>query len=238
MWSQLNDWTADGRPDENAYNNCGPESVAACLRYLTGIELPADYIKDVMYGEKHLGYTDVPHLVQFLQAKCLVPCETYSGNAATLLQPVVRRAINAGNPIIVLYFWTLSNPASGHFCPVVSYDELGCARANVWNGQMEYWNWNKFEQWQKLGIAIVLKRVRASDLQPRRAGGGNGVEQNVATEAGVKGEALPAPQDDVAQGGATRGLELDPLVGRMRAMLAEARFHQREAATRHQMLAG
>jgi hypothetical protein len=177
-WSQLYDWTADGRPDENRLNNCGPESVADCLKYLTGIELPADYIKDVMYGEAYTGYTFIPPIVDFLQKKCEVPCAVYSDNLASAmggrstgstgaharLQPVVQQALEVGHPIIVLFFWKLEEPESGHFSPIVACDEYGCTRANVWNGQMETWSWDTFEHWQKLGSAIELQRVRAPDL--------------------------------------------------------------------------
>jgi hypothetical protein len=203
-WTQLNDWTADGRPDENRFNNCGPESVAECLKYLTGIELPADYIKDVMYGEAYTGYTNIPPIVDFLQKKCAVPCEVYSDDLAsamggrstgstpahTRLQPVVQQALDAGHPIIVLFFWKLEEPNSGHFCPIVACDEHGCTRSNVWNGQMETWSWDTFEQWQKLGSAIELKRLRAPDL-----------------------------------GAGMRGLLGDPLMQRMLAMQAEARAY-------------
>ncbi len=163
-WNQLNDWTADGLPDKNRLYNCGPESVAECLKYLTGVELPADYVKDVMYGEGYVGETDVPHMVSFLQDRCQVPCEVHSGNANTLLQPVVRKAIDNGNPIIVLFFFTLNDPSSGHFSPVVAYDETGCTRSNTWNGLQETWDWATFEKWQKLGNCVALLRTRADDL--------------------------------------------------------------------------
>ena len=140
-WSQLDDWTADGGPDENRLNNCGPESAAECLKYLTGVELPADFIKDAMYGEAYTGYTDVGHLVDFLQRRCEVPCEIHSGDGNSKLQPVVQQAIDAGHPIVVLYYWKLEQPNSGHFCPVIAYDQNGCTRANVWNRQLETWDW-------------------------------------------------------------------------------------------------
>jgi hypothetical protein len=163
-WTQLNDLTADGRLDENRFNNCGPEAVAECLKYLTGIELPADFIKDVMYGEAYSGYTDVPHLVNFLQKRCEVPCEVHGGEPD--LQPVIRAALDAGHPIIVLYYWKLELPASGHWCPVIGYDDKGCTRANVWNGKLETWDWATFKKWQKGGVAIVLKRTRPGELAP------------------------------------------------------------------------
>jgi hypothetical protein len=167
-YNQLDDWTVDADGiDENKENNCGPESIAMCLKYLTGVELPADFIKDAIYGQAHLGYTLIPDLVKFLQRRCQIPATTHSGDGATLLQPAVRAAIDAGNPIIVLYFMALDQPNSGHFCPVIGYDEGGCTRANPWGGVLEYQKWAEFEKWQKFGNAIVLKRVRAKDLGDR-----------------------------------------------------------------------
>jgi hypothetical protein len=165
MWNQMNDWTTDvDKTDENRENNCGPESVASCLKYLTGIELPADFIKDVMRGQAYMGYTFVSDLVKFLQEKSEIPCQVHSGDGRTQLQPVVRAAIDAGNPIIVLFFWDINLPESGHFSPVIGYQADGCTRHNVWGGKREFMPWPMFEAWQKFGTAITLKRTRAKDL--------------------------------------------------------------------------
>ena len=87
-----------------------------------------------------------------------------AGDANTVLQPVVRQAIDNGYPIIVLFYFSLSDPSSGHFSPVIAYDETGCTRANTWNGLRETWDWPTFEKWQKQGNCLVLKRTRAPDL--------------------------------------------------------------------------
>ena len=165
FYNQLKDWTVDvDGVDENAKNNCGPESVAMCLKYLTGVELPADFIKDVMKGPHYTGYTFTSDLTKFLEEKCEIPCEVHNGNAQTMLQPVVQRAIDNGYPIIVLYFWNINQPESGHWAPVIAYDSQGCSRMNPWGGVLEQWSWRKFERWQKYGHCIVLKRTRDKNL--------------------------------------------------------------------------
>lgn len=162
---QLNDWTLDdGGMNPNAENNCGPASVAMCVKYLTGLDLPSDFIKDVLYGENFLGYTFMNHLANFMQERAATRCELHSGDAHTLLQPIVRRSIDQGFPVIVLYFWRLEEPQSGHFAPVIGYDEGGCTRANPWGGKLEYWGWPMFEEWQKLGNCIVIQRKRDPQL--------------------------------------------------------------------------
>ena len=78
----------------------------------------------------------------------------------------MQAALDAGHPIIVLYYLKLELPASGHWCPVIGYDDKGCTRANVWSGQLETWDWATFQKWQKGGVAILLKRIRPSELAP------------------------------------------------------------------------
>lgn len=167
-FNQLKDWTTDvDQSDENAENNCGPESVAMCLKYLTGVELPADFIKDVMYSPTYTGYSFDDKLSEFMEKRCAIPVKVHSGDARTRLQPIVEGAIDAGFPIIVLYFWEIKKPESGHWAPVIAYDEEGCTRLNPWGGAAETWSWAKFEAWQKLGLCIVLQRARDPNLGSR-----------------------------------------------------------------------
>ena len=150
----------DNRINPNAENNCGPTSVAMVLEYLTGVDLPADLIKTMLYGLDFKGYTFMNDLSKFLRDRGGTESEIHTGDANTLLQPIVRQSIDNGYPVIVLYFWDINQPQSGHFAPVVAYDDTGCTRANPWGGVMEHWNWDKFEAWQKLGNCIVIKRKR------------------------------------------------------------------------------
>lgn len=169
LYNQLNDWTVDADGiDENRENNCGPESVAMCLKYLTGVELPADFIKDVVRGDGYKGYTFMTDLSGFLQRRCEVRCAVHTGDATTKLEATVKAALDQSYPIIVLFFWKLEQPESGHFAPVIGYDETGCTRANPWGGVLEKMTWAEFEQWQKMGACIVLERTRAHGLGAER----------------------------------------------------------------------
>jgi len=160
-WNQRTDGTGDGRVSENAANDCGPESAAECIKYITGVELQADYIKDAMYGEDYVGYSDVPHLCAFLNGRCAIPTESMAGDASTLLRPVVQKALSQGWPVIVLFFWDLSALSGGHFCPVVACDDQTMTRSNPWTGARERWSWLHFEMWQREGTAIVCRRQRS-----------------------------------------------------------------------------
>lgn len=164
LYDQNTDWTVDADGiDENRENNCGPESVAMCLKYLTGIELPADFIKDALYGQNYTGYSFMNDLAGFLRKRCEVKCDIHVSQDASL-QPVIQDAIDQGFPVIVLFYWRREQPESGHFAPVVGYDDKGVSRANPWGGQMEYMTWPDFEAWQKQNQCIVLRRRRVADL--------------------------------------------------------------------------
>ena len=164
-WNQRTDPGDGGEVSQNAMNDCGPESVAEVVWHLTGVELEADYIKDVIKGEGYVGYTSVADLSGYLNTRAGVPTRAYAGDATTKLQPVVQAALSAGCPIIVLFFWDL-NPASptyltgGHFCPVVACDDQVVTRSNPWTGQRESWSWAHFEEFQQMGTALVCLRRR------------------------------------------------------------------------------
>lgn len=160
IWNQLDDWTDDPNGDTNRWNNCGPQSVAMVTKYATGVELPGDFIKDVLYGEAYLGYTFTNDLARFLNTRADIPTDVYGGDANATLRPVVVDALRQGFPVIVLYYLALDKPASGHFCPVYAFNDDGCWRANPLGGKAEFQTWAEFERWQKQGVAIVCKRKR------------------------------------------------------------------------------
>ena len=158
-WSQLRDpfpWDV-----LNATYDCGPESVAECVAYLTGVQLEAEYIKGEMYNAQYVGYTDIVHLAGYLENKCAIPVQTYSGNAQTKLQPIVQKALSLYHPVIVLFFWDLQKLTGGHFCPVIACDEKVVTRSNPWTGATETWSWAHFEMFQQMGVALELKRKRS-----------------------------------------------------------------------------
>lgn len=164
LYNQMNDWTVDADGiDENRENNCGPESVAMCLKYLTGVELPADFIKDVLYGQDFTGYTFMNDLARFLQKRCEIRCDIRVAQDPDL-KPVIQKAIDSGFPMIVLFYWDRDKPESGHFAPVIGYDDKGTTRANPSGGKLEYMKWDEFESWQKGNQCMVLQRQRPDNL--------------------------------------------------------------------------
>lgn len=168
FYSQLDDWTTDiDGVDENKTKNCGPECLAMCLKWATGVELPADFIKDAMKGAGYVGVTTLADLAAFLTRRCEVPSDlTGPGDATTLLRPVVEGAITQGYPVIVLFSGNGVDLAEtvGHFMVVVGVDEAGAVCADPWGGKMRSLDWATFERLQRLGQALVVKRRRDDQL--------------------------------------------------------------------------
>jgi hypothetical protein len=148
-WSQLHDWTADGQQDENRIYDCGPECVAMVLKYLTGVELPADYIKDVMKGEGYVGYTSVDDLRGFLQRYCETPCEVITVSSQQQLLWHEWRYLVRGRPLIGLFSFSAPGAADGHFRAVMGMDPWTMVTADPWTGSRrveshgEHWAWSK-----------------------------------------------------------------------------------------------
>lgn len=159
-WGQLVDWTADAQPDENRSNNCGPESLAMCLKYLTGVELPSDYVKDVEYGEGFVGYTDTTHLERFLLRYANTHSRTIQVGSMRELLYAEWRHLLGGRPAIGLFSFSRPGAADGHFRPVVGMDMHSVYTADPWTakrrreGYAEHWAWSK-------GILTLIDRRRS-----------------------------------------------------------------------------
>ncbi len=166
FWSQLADWTADGGPDENRLNNCGPECVAMCLRYLTGVELAADTIKDTLYGQGYAGYTNVPDLERFLEQRCETAAETILCTSARDQAWHEWRYLRRGRPLIGLFSFSAPGSADGHFRCVIGQDRRHVYTADPWTGSRrvetidEHWAWSK-------GLLVGIERVRRLGGRPR-----------------------------------------------------------------------
>jgi hypothetical protein len=170
-WTQLNDPTWDGMPDENAALDCGPESVSAALYYLTGVNIPADSIKDATYGQGYTGYTDFGHMQSFLQERCTIPSGLLLATPVVLAQHI-RSWLDSGHPAVVLFWSDIARRSGGHFSPVFAYTSdssgalTGLVRHNVWGGIVETFTlsqWNAAVQINDQGIggALALNRRRS-----------------------------------------------------------------------------
>lgn len=156
-WDQTNDWTADGRPDENRFNNCLAECVAMCVWYIHGIELPADYFHDRVRGEGYTGYMYTSDGVMMLSRWGGVPAQDYSANVDDTLSRVCS-ALDDGRPTILLVRFN-DNPDSGHFVVAVGYDDSGLILADPYGGWQRRMGWQEFGEWYK-GWAIEVQRHR------------------------------------------------------------------------------
>lgn len=167
-WSQLTDWSVDQDGDQGRANNCGPQSVAAALHHLGMGEWGGDVIREIVaafFGGSQADYLQVEQLTKFLGRFAGIECDTYQGDGNTLLRPVVEESVMLGYPLIVLFAWDYDQfNATGHFLPVVGYDERGVYCHQVWGGGRVFMAWDEFEAWQKYGTAFRLRRRRSSQV--------------------------------------------------------------------------
>ncbi len=171
-WNQLNDVRADHRIDTNKNHNCGPESIAECLMYLTNVELPAGYIADVILGPDKVNVdTWNTQLADFIRNWSHIDVDDSNrGDSGA----AIRYAIDQGYPIIVLFYWDLAAVdrgdmanAGGHWCPVIAYDDHSVTRSNPWGGVKETWDWGQFNKYKQNNVYVILKRRRAIDAGDR-----------------------------------------------------------------------
>jgi len=158
FYSQLDDWKAN-LSDQNARNNCGPESVAMCLKFLTGVELPADLIKDAIYGEGYVGYTNVPDLEAYLRNYCETEAATILTTSAGNQAWGEWKYLKQGKPLIGLFSFSAPGANDGHFRAVIGQTRNTVTTADPWTGAKrvesiaEHWSWSK-------GLLIGIDRVR------------------------------------------------------------------------------
>ncbi|HEV3309869.1 MAG TPA: papain-like cysteine protease family protein [Chloroflexota bacterium] len=159
FWDQLRDPMPPGIPNTNDANDCGPESVAMCLRYLTGVSLQADYIKDVIKGANYVGYTGVPDLEAFLRNECETRAETILTTSAANQAWWEWRYLRQGKPLIGLFYGSAPGANDGHFRAVIGQTHTTAVTADPWTGQRrvetlaEHWAWSK-------GLLIGVDRKR------------------------------------------------------------------------------
>ena len=173
-WCQLNDPARDGDnvgpngSGNNAYNDCGPESVAEVVKYITGVALDADYIKDVACGPNFVGYTNWGNLELFLNDYAEIQTgQPLVADPATVAGHI-KAWINAGHPAIALFYGgaietpNMDGPQTGgHFCCVFGYDDAGnMIISDPWTGTertMTPAQWN----WCSQGQALACNRSRS-----------------------------------------------------------------------------
>jgi len=163
FWGQLTDWTADQEPDENRVNNCGPESIAMCLKYLTGIEMPADFIKDKILGQNATGYTTVDQLTQYLFPYCETHTTVRTFDNMNDYLWYEWYYLHQGAPLIGLYYFSAPGANDGHWRPVVGMTPTTVITADPWTGQARTEDYTTHWQWSK-GLLIGIDRTRDDRL--------------------------------------------------------------------------
>lgn len=159
IWGQLVDWTADSQPDENKTHNCLPESMAECIKYVSGIELPADYIKDVEYGEAYIGDTTFDKAAWFLERYCESPCIAWStqDNRRTLYH--VWDALVHGYPCVGLFQYGGVAGGANHCMPYVYLTADTIKVSDPWSASLITWDYPTHDAWS-LYAGLTVKRLR------------------------------------------------------------------------------
>ena len=160
-WNQLTDWTADGRPDENRFNNCLCECAAMCIYWVHAVELSSDYLHDRVKPEGYQGYMYTSDGVTMLARWGGVAAVDYNANVDDTLQRVCI-ALDDGRPTILLIRFN-ENPATGHFVVAVGYDDSGLILADPYGGWQRRMGWQEFGEWYK-GWAIEIRQRRCLDI--------------------------------------------------------------------------
>lgn len=102
---------SDGKADENASYNCVPTSLAACIQYLTGKVIPADDLKDAVYGQGHIGGGDELRYGPYVAAHYGVKLGyTPLPSASQAIIDHIRAELKAGHPVIVTMHSAWSTP--------------------------------------------------------------------------------------------------------------------------------
>lgn len=162
-WDQLNDSNTDADgTDENRVNNCGPEAVAMVVKYVTGVELYADSIKDQMRGDRYVGYTSPSELRDYLARYCSIPASIVVANAYNMQRTINNECIDQGLPSILLIDW-LQPDVGGHFVCPVAYDEDALYVADPWGGFQRRIAWTEFPSWTQ-GLLVRCSRQRDPNL--------------------------------------------------------------------------
>lgn len=130
---------SDGRPDENEFENCGPNCLSAIIQFLTGKVIAPDDVKDAVYGQGYTGPTAIPAFEGYL-ATLGIHVEQVWGSPTGLLQAVMA-GIDRGEPSIICIpsRWGKEPPDPPgvgflHFVDPYSYDANGITCMNPWGG--------------------------------------------------------------------------------------------------------
>jgi hypothetical protein len=159
-YSQNADWTTDQDGfDENANLNCGPESICMCCKYLTGIETPADYVKDVILGPEKTGTTTAANLAWYLRHMCEIPTDIIGCSVQDQFTWYVWEYLHRGKPVIWLRYWDYVGSSTLHWACLNYMDSSKIGEADPWTGT--YKSYSYADAWAWGGNTMLgLHRVR------------------------------------------------------------------------------
>lgn len=112
------------------WNDCLPTSVAAVIRWLRGVSVPPDAIRDWAYGDGTQGYTRPGEIVPYLSLFDI----PYEHRITSLPMPVLQEAAANGWPVLA---WTYEPGGYYHWTPVTGLGDGQVIRHQVYGGYRE-----------------------------------------------------------------------------------------------------
>jgi hypothetical protein len=132
-WDQTTD-IAVGGISATGQIDCGPECVAMCLRVLTGVQVPASYLRWLVKGPNDMSLTTADDLVQMFQVNEHHAHRRDAPFSALLNE--VGNSVRAGKPGIILGRWL---GPMGHWMCFENVDPLKGIFFRDPYGGPEYW---------------------------------------------------------------------------------------------------
>lgn len=116
MWpmvNQLNSPTDDGGQDENSIENCGEANVCSIARFVAGVVVEPDWVKDIILRQNATGPTNDHQLHDVMTNRLGVPSTLYYPSDMGVAMAIIRSYIRDQRPVICLrYFGTIGGSAA------------------------------------------------------------------------------------------------------------------------------
>lgn len=140
-WSQLTDVSISPRPAAASVVDCGPEAVAIVVDALTGVPVPAEYLRYLWFGLLDSRLTGSTDLVGMLRL-CGVPAHAVS-SAYPQVCAELQRAAAITEYSIVLGTWL--TPNLGHWVVICGATPTGVTVRDPWHGTEYGIDWSTFK---------------------------------------------------------------------------------------------
>lgn len=136
-------------------------------KYLTDVELPADFIHDALYRQGFTGYTDQQHQLYWFRHFVNTGADIFSYDASGEVGSPPYHAFYArareellnGHPLIHLRSFSGPNHPDGHFTCFIGLVNDHPVEADPWTGTRRVWTPQDYWAWSHCTY-VRINRVR------------------------------------------------------------------------------